>query len=263
MRVLTAFECPSSCIFRPGEIPTIPPVQGGVNFTGPGIVTCPVADYLVHPCEIGFVNDDFGICLTRNTECADFDNFPDINPVDAITNYSLPLACSCQLLLNCPTTCTFQSVDIAPSTDTAPVAAPTPTADRVPTPTAPVAPAASRNFTGPGIVTCPVADYLNQPCDANVDPNLCVTAADCRNEVGMFDPSNSLKNSTNATAFSFPLACSCVKFLGCPSSCTFQAASQGPPTAAAPSTSAAVARSWVVTTGVVWWMISGIVAVPL
>ena len=40
-------SCPESCNFFTGEPPTLPPVEY-VNYTGPGILTCPPSGFLSH-----------------------------------------------------------------------------------------------------------------------------------------------------------------------------------------------------------------------
>lgn len=120
-----ASGCPDSCEFFTGDLPTLPPITGFVNYTGVGNVTCPIADIYRSVTEDSDCTptildlEQCGTCTTNGT--FDDPNFG-LELGDADVTY--PLVCECISVINCPNTCTFVATDGDKGNVTAPISAP-------------------------------------------------------------------------------------------------------------------------------------------
>ena len=159
--------CLDSCEFiTVDEVPILPTVTGFVNYTGVGNVTCPIANVFFLEEEVcDPIILDPTSCGTCNVTALSAGEDPNGGYVMGDTTLTTPLFCECQVMLNCPNTCTFVASD-SPTVETpiavpvvAPVAAPsTVEAPVVSAPTAEeTVPSVSAPTSLEGNVTAPVS----------------------------------------------------------------------------------------------------------
>lgn len=134
-------DCPDTC-------------TAGVDFVGPGTVTCDKNDFLLSPC-LPVKTDD---CEEDAVEAAyrsscDTDFVPPPEDTNAVT-LDIPLPCGCVKVRDCPMSCTF-------SETVAVVEDPKDTTEEAPGDTKETD---LLNFRGPGVVVCPIMTYEANPC---------------------------------------------------------------------------------------------------
>jgi len=150
-------------------------------------VSCPADDFLAQPC---FPLDLGGERQTDHPECVEFDITTFLFP-DERNTFKFPLPCGCLSVAGCPSTCSFaEGIERTERT----------------------------NFTGPGIVSCPLNSYLSSPCvpwvraDAeDCDSSLCLASAFTNIDV------------QNGTDIDISIPCECLELQECSADCTFVA----------------------------------------
>jgi hypothetical protein len=207
----TVSDCPAACAFEP-----LPPASNGTVITGPGYLSCPVADFNDQSdCEsVGFnpTCPTLASCdLTSNNT----------GYLDATAIY-IPLNCACYEAVGCPASCEKIDGDL---------------------PTLPPLSDATQNFTGVGTVTCPIVDFQrsSKSCVPTIPDNNTAACGTC-------DYTSSASDVTYQPGdefISFPLVCECIVMLDCPETCKFAegATPATPTTAATPTTTASRTNS--------------------
>jgi len=178
-------NCPDTCtsdgtgeeLMAPSETPL---VETGLDFVGPGTVTCDMNDFFLSPCLPLKGNDcaaDDAVAAEYRSSC----NTYFVPPTDtnaATVDISLP--CGCVTMRNCPMSCTFAASGeaVVVVEDPEDGAGTTTTIDDTTTEEEPadstsvaVVPTAAPtketgliNFRGPGLVICPITAYKENPC---------------------------------------------------------------------------------------------------
>ena len=206
-----ATNCPTSCEYFPGDLPTLPPT-GFVNFSGVGNVTCPTGYFAstenmdsCYPTVID--NSTCGTCDFEAALTFD-DDFFGYEPGDE--NITFPLPCECIVLLGCPGTCTFVAIGEAP------VAAPTSNEILGQNGTN----STGLSFRGPGYIACDIADFdINgKVCNFTADLVNCTTAQ----YVQECNFTNTIPTTDAAYSLIYiPMICECFVAFDCPTSCEY------------------------------------------
>jgi hypothetical protein len=157
----------------------------GVDFTGPGTVTCPLEDYLLAACFADFFVE---VNQCDNVQaCAQTIELPGNA---SFINIAIP--CDCMKAVGCAPTCTFTPGPPAMVNQT------------------------GIDLVGPGYVSCPIDDYEAFPCFPTQTSDTCANVTGCLEAA--FVPSF---DATLANVF-IPLPCECVTATNCPTTCTLQ-----------------------------------------
>jgi hypothetical protein len=155
----------------------------GVEFTGPGTVTCPFEDYLLAACFADFFVE-VGQCDNVQA-CAQTIELPGNA---SFINIAIP--CDCMKAVGCAPTCTFTPGPPAMVNQT------------------------GIDLVGPGYVSCPIADYEAFPCFPTQ------TADTCANVTGCLEAAFVPGFDATLTNVFIPLPCECVTATNCPTTCT-------------------------------------------
>jgi hypothetical protein len=192
----TISGCPSTCEFS--DVPAANGNGTGLDFTGPGYLSCDLMEW-ENTGGCGFL--DLNPLCPSLSSCS-FNSSGQIPSVDSTgTTLYIPLFCECFEALDCPASCTKSDGD--------------------PPQLTPVS--ATLNFTGVGIVTCPIVDFITVQTQGD---RQCIPSVLNRN----FSSCGSCNISSLDTMFesgdeflSIPLLCDCLSLFGCPDTCTFEA----------------------------------------
>lgn len=101
-------NCPDTCT-SDGDgsevISSEPQTETGIDFQGPGTVTCDMSDFLARPCLPVKSDDCQDVAAEYRNNCDT--NF--VPPEDAnAKTVEIPLPCACLSMYNCPLSCTLQ-----------------------------------------------------------------------------------------------------------------------------------------------------------
>jgi hypothetical protein len=180
------------------------------NFEGPGIVSCPTDAYSEAnaPCLPMFADNNPLRCGVRLPSCI-LEVLPPLDISSQTVQFALP--CECTVAEACPDSCTIGPLDDASTTNTS-----LPDLSFVPTLTSGNGTNNSMettDFVGPGVVSCPWSDYIEEPCV----PNYGALLTNCEDFESCTESSVPAPDSEN---FYLWLPCSCVTLDNCPATCT-------------------------------------------
>lgn len=179
-----AANCAETCSF---DNETLSMDFDTVDFTGPGIVSCPWTSFLQSPCLPTITEDTCEECLSLRSI---------LESTNMVGSIELPLACDCISVNNCHEDCSFEAIET----------------------TNPVMLADGAAFSGRGEVTCPAEDYSQQPCIpvvTEVAISLGDDALDCVSSLFRV-PEEAVGDS-----FQFDIPCDGMELQNCADSCSF------------------------------------------
>jgi hypothetical protein len=195
--------CESVCTFKSFDTLNGTQVGNNLSVSGKGTLTCPLADFgqdittqNCFPTPIAGCNttDDCTVDVTQLGQLID----------PTFQNISFPFPCDCLQATNCPDSCTFQKGVVTTSGNSS----------------------ALQDFRGIGIVSCPIAAFALQACEASfvLDRNTCVTTCP---QLDAWEAATSIASSAMNGTVEILLPCECLQATMCSPECTFMAKQSG------------------------------------